>query len=73
MHPHFLQLQDLYAKKKEPDLLCPECRSPCPAPFESLPTNVILNRILDGMAGPKGAGHGERHSGQSRSGSFFFA
>ena len=45
----------MYAKKKDaPEMLCPECRTPCPVPLRSLPCNVILNRILEaGMSAKK--------------------
>eukprot|EP00096_Caligus_rogercresseyi_P012973 TRINITY_DN5642_c0_g1_i1.p1 TRINITY_DN5642_c0_g1~~TRINITY_DN5642_c0_g1_i1.p1 ORF type:complete len:302 (+),score=74.88 TRINITY_DN5642_c0_g1_i1:89-994(+) len=29
--------------------LCPECRSECSTPLEDLPTNIILNRILENL------------------------
>ena len=32
-----------------PEIICPECRTPCPVSLEQLPSNVILNRILEGM------------------------
>jgi len=47
-HTFCLQcLRDLYAKKKAPEMLCPECRTPCSVQLQNLPCNVILNRILE--------------------------
>ena len=34
-------------------LLCPECRTPCDAPIDTLPSNIILNRILGTVAKEK--------------------
>lgn len=47
-------LDDLATKKKKSDpgdplFLCPECRAEVRTPISSLPTNVILNRILSGI------------------------
>ena len=50
-------LEDVIAKKKSGNLevdkgvlfLCPECRYEVTTPVSSLPTNVILNRILSGL------------------------
>ena len=39
---------EVYDKElDEFELVCPECRSPCPVQLEKLPSNVILNRILE--------------------------
>ncbi|XP_059095249.1 E3 ubiquitin-protein ligase SH3RF3-like [Tigriopus californicus] len=43
-------LTDVYRKNPQ-NFLCPECRTPCPVSLERLPSNVILNRILEGMSG----------------------
>jgi len=58
-------LEDLASKQKKkgvaeeqngsrpPLFLCPECRAEIHTPISSLPTNVILNRILSGLNQPK--------------------
>ena len=38
-------LQDVYQKKSE--LLCPECRKPVEVAIDSLPPNILANRILE--------------------------
>ena len=38
-------LQDIYQKKSE--LLCPECRKPVEVAIDSLPPNILANRILE--------------------------
>jgi len=38
---------------RPPLFLCPECRAEIHTPISSLPTNVILNRILSGLNQPK--------------------
>jgi len=40
-------LKDIYQKKSE--LLCPECRKPVEVAIDSLPPNILANRILEGM------------------------
>ena len=56
-------LEDLASKQKlkgvaedpnepHPLFLCPECRAEIYTPISSLPTNVILNRILSGLNQP---------------------
>ena len=37
--------QDIYQKKSE--LLCPECRKPVEVAIDSLPPNILANRILE--------------------------
>jgi len=34
-----------------PGFLCPECRTPVETPVDRLPSNVILNRLLEGLQG----------------------
>lgn len=40
-------LKDIFKKKGE--LLCPECRKPVTVTIDSLPPNILANRILEGM------------------------
>jgi len=40
-------LKDIFQKKQE--LECPECRKKVPVPIESLPPNILANRILESM------------------------
>jgi len=40
-------LKDIFKKKKE--LLCPECRKPVSTAIDSLPPNILANRILESM------------------------
>ncbi|XP_023322366.1 putative uncharacterized protein DDB_G0271606 [Eurytemora carolleeae] len=40
-------LQDVI--KKKGSLLCPECRSPVTVEISSLPSNILLNRLLEGL------------------------
>ncbi len=50
------QQQQQQADSDEADLLCPECRAPCLVPLDKLPSNVILNRILEGIKSEKKSG-----------------
>ena len=38
-------LQDVI--KKKGSLLCPECRNPVTVEISSLPSNILLNRLLE--------------------------
>ncbi len=49
-------------------LLCPECRAPCRVGLEELPSNVILNRILEGVGRARGAKADNKESAPSSSG-----
>jgi hypothetical protein len=44
---------------EQPHLICPECRSPCQLPLHLLPSNIILNRILESL---KSGGGGSNSS-----------
>ncbi len=44
-------LEDI-VKKRKGELLCPECRTLVDIPIDSLPSNVILNRLLSGLQTP---------------------
>ena len=57
--PCLVGVYEKFERKKRTDpkfedeaVLCPECRTPCVKRVHELPANVILNRILGGMAGP---------------------
>jgi len=65
-------LEDVIAKKKsgnEEDkavlFLCPECRYEVTTPVSSLPTNVILNRILSGLQTTQTSSAATPHLGSS--------
>lgn len=68
-------LTDVYRKNPQ-NFLCPECRTPCPVGLDRLPSNVILNRILEGMASgarraslsSSSGGPGRRGAGAEESG-----
>jgi len=44
-------LKDIFKKKSE--LICPECRKPVDVSIDSLPPNILANRILEGMNNAK--------------------
>jgi len=44
-------LKDVFQKKSE--LICPECRKPVEVSIDSLPPNILANRILEGMINAK--------------------
>lgn len=44
-------LKDIFKKKSE--LICPECRKPVDVSIDSLPPNILANRILEGMSNAK--------------------
>ena len=42
-------LADVWTAKAKDERLCPECRTVCLVDLDRLPSNVILNRILEGI------------------------